>query len=113
MDKPTSGVKGVKTQITYTFTADADGSEKLPLIIIGQWVQPRAFQGKSSKALEFYYRNNAKAWMTGKLYQEWISSWDRELQKKKQWILLLQDNFSAHIVPYDLSNHFRQPLQVN
>jgi len=42
--------------------------------------------------------------MTAKLYQEWISSWDRELQKKKRRILLLQDNFSAHIVPDNLSN---------
>jgi len=55
IDKPTSGVKGVKKRITYVFTANADGSEKLPPVIIGQWARPRAFQSKSGEALGFYY----------------------------------------------------------
>ena len=47
----------------------------------------------------FYYQNNAKAWMTAQLYQEWIQKWDRQLYEQKRKILLLQNNFSAHIVP--------------
>jgi hypothetical protein len=42
--------------------------------------------------------------MTAQLYQEWIQQWDSELQVKKQKILLLQDNFSGHIVPPNLQN---------
>jgi hypothetical protein len=42
--------------------------------------------------------------MTGQLYQEWIRKWDAELQQQRRKILLLQDNFSAHIVPDDLQN---------
>jgi hypothetical protein len=42
--------------------------------------------------------------MTAKLYQEWIRTWDKELEAKGWKILLLQDNFSGHIVPNDLKN---------
>ena len=99
-----SGVKGNKIRITYAFTSNADGSEKLPPFIIGKAACPRAFGRKTGEQLGFYYCNNAKAWMTGHLYQEWIRKWDAELQQQHRKILLLQDNFSAHIIPDDLQN---------
>jgi DDE superfamily endonuclease len=54
--------------------------------------------------LGFRYRNNAKAWMTAALYDEWIHEWDRDLQMKNRKILLFQDNFSGHIIPDDLQS---------
>lgn len=98
-DRKQSGVKGKKVRLTYAFTSNADGSQKLPPFIIGKAARPRAFQKKTGQQLGFYYRANAKAWMTGDLYRDWIQQWDRELQEKKQKALLLQDNFSGHIVP--------------
>jgi hypothetical protein len=103
-DRRLAGVKGNKNRLTYVFTANADGSEKLPAFIIGKAARPRAFQKKSGAQLGFYYQSNVKAWMTAQLYQEWIQQWDSELQVKKQKILLLQDNFSGHIVPPNLQN---------
>ena len=103
-DHQQAGVKGNKNRLTYAFTVNADGSEKLPAFIIGKAARPRAFQKKSGAQLGFYYHSNAKAWMTTELYQDWIHQWDRELQVKKRKILLLQDNFSGHIVPPDLLN---------
>jgi hypothetical protein len=103
-NKKHSGVKGRKVRLTYAFTSNADGSEKLPPIVIGKAHKPRAFQKKTGTQLGFYYRNNAKAWMTSVLYQEWIQQWDRELQAKNRKVLLLQDNFSGHIVPDGLRN---------
>lgn len=105
-DRQQSGVKGIKTRLTYAFTCNADGSEKLPPFIIGKAAQPRPFQKKTGEQLGFYYRNNAKAsgWMTTQLYQEWIQRWDRELQEQNRKILLLQDNFSGHVVPQGLQN---------
>jgi len=32
------------------------------------------------------------------LYQEWLHEWDLKLKQEKRNILLLQDNFSGHIV---------------
>lgn len=103
-DRKHSGVKGKKVRITYALTCNADGSEKLPSFVIGKAARPRAFNKKSGAQLGFYYRNNAKAWMTSHFYQEWLLQWDQELQAKKRKILLLQDNFSGHIIPDGLQN---------
>ena len=103
-DHKQSGVKGKKNRLTYAFTSNADGSEKRPPFVIGKAARPRAFKKKTGAQLGFNYQNNAKAWMTAHLYQDWIQQWDRELQAKNQKILLLQDNFSSHIVPPNLQN---------
>ena len=42
--------------------------------------------------------------MTTVLYQEWLRDWDSKLRAQKRNILLLQDNFSAHNPPADLTN---------
>ncbi|SJL05224.1 uncharacterized protein ARMOST_08590 [Armillaria ostoyae] len=101
-DKKHSRVKGSKVCLTYTFTANADGSDKLEPFIIGKAKCPHAFNKKSGENLGFYYRNNAKAWMTTVLYQEWILKWDAQLRLRRRKILLFQDNFSGHIIPCSL-----------
>jgi len=103
-NKQNSGVKGKKNRLTYLFTTNADGSRKLPPLIIGKSQKPRAFKGKTGTQLGFNYRSNAKAWMTATLYQEWLLDWDRELRSEERKILLLQDNFAGHIVPETLTN---------
>ena len=75
-DKQQSDIKGKKTRLTYLFTANADSSLKLPPLIIGKAQKPRAFKKKTGSQLGFYYQNNAKAWMTASLYQEWLLDWD-------------------------------------
>lgn len=105
-DKKSSGVKGQKVRLTYAFTANADGSEKLEPFIIGKAHKPRPFNKKTGPQLGFYYRSNAKAWMTTDLYQEFLRRWDQRLDQQipPRKILLLQDNFSGHIVPEGLKN---------
>ncbi|KIL60358.1 hypothetical protein M378DRAFT_187797 [Amanita muscaria Koide BX008] len=103
-DKMFSGVKGKKNRLTYAFAANADGSEKREPFIIGRAFKPKHFKNQTGDDLGFYYRNNAKAWMTALLYQEWLQKWDRELQRKNRRILLLQDNFSGHIIPDGIRN---------
>ena len=97
-----SGVKGKKVRLTYAFTTNADGTEKLEPVIIGKSKKPRAFNKKTGEQLGFYYRNNAKAWMTTTLYQEWLLDWDQKLGDRK--IVLLQDNFSGHVPLNGLRN---------
>jgi hypothetical protein len=103
-DKPSSGTKGNKKWLTYALTPNADRSEKLPALVIGKAARPQPFQKKTGAQLSFYYRNNAKAWMVTKIYQEWLRDWDEKLQWQGRHILLLQDNFSAHIKPDGLTN---------
>lgn len=71
-DHTGSGLKGKKVRLTYALTSNADSSEKLQAFIIGKAACPRPFNKRSGAQLGFYYRNNAKAWMTAELYQEWI-----------------------------------------
>lgn len=112
-DKATAGVKGKKVRLTYAFTVNADGTDKLPPFIIGKWKKPRAFGNKTAAQLGFRYRNNAKAWMTTVLYQEWIEEWDRKLAAKGRKILLLQDNFSGHVPPSNLRSIRVENFQAN
>ena len=112
-DHKQSGVKGKKIRLTYAFTSNANGSEKLQPFIIGKAAWPRAFNKQSGAQLGFYYRNNAKAWMTAHLYQDWIEQWDRKLQAEGQKILLLQDNFSGHIVPSNLQSIHVENFEPN
>ena len=104
MDKPLSGLKGNKKQLTYTFMANADGSEKLPAFIIGKAARPCTFNKKTGEQLGFYYQNNAKVWTTSVLYKEFLCDWDSQLQAQDWHILLFRDNFSSHIVPNGLTN---------
>jgi len=71
-DKKSSGVKGTKVQLTYLLASNADGSEKRPPLIIGKARKPQAFQNKTGTQLSFDYWNNAKAWMTASIYQDWL-----------------------------------------
>lgn len=97
--------------------ANADGSKKLPPFIIGKAQKPRAFKGKMAAQLDFYYQSNAKAWMITTLYQEWLLDWDRKLSREGRKILLLQDNFSGHVVPDNLTSicvkNFKPNLTVH
>jgi DDE superfamily endonuclease len=70
MNMATPGVKGNKKRLTYAFTINASGSEKLPPIIIGKAAKPCPFQKKSGANLGFYYHSNLTAWMTMIIYWE-------------------------------------------
>ncbi|EIW83687.1 DDE-domain-containing protein [Coniophora puteana RWD-64-598 SS2] len=100
----TKGIKTQKLRLTYALCANATGTDKLRPLVIGKFRQPRAFNKKPAAAHGFDYRNNLNAWMTTPLYQDWISNWDSELRRNDRHILLLQDNFSGHVVPDGLTN---------
>ncbi|EIW82955.1 DDE-domain-containing protein [Coniophora puteana RWD-64-598 SS2] len=101
-NKKQSGVKGDKKWLTYAFTANAMGTEKLPPIVIRKAWKPRCFGEKTGKQLGFDYHNNGMAWMVAEVYGNWLRDWDEKLCCQNRRILLLQGNFSGHIVPDDL-----------
>jgi hypothetical protein len=86
MNQQMSSIKGSKKRLTYAFMMNANRTKKLVPFIIGKAEQPRAFQRKSGAQLGFYYRYNVKAWMTAKLYQEWLHDWDNKLRHEKHHI---------------------------
>ncbi|KAI7960756.1 hypothetical protein MJO28_001245 [Puccinia striiformis f. sp. tritici] len=94
-----SGLKGNKVRITIAVTANSDGSEKLPLLIIGKYAKPRAFQKKTGGQLGFEYYNNSRAWMTSVIFEDWIIKFNLKMKNQGRKILLLVDNFAGHTLP--------------
>ncbi len=78
--------------------ASADGSHKLPPLIIGKYANPRCFKNVNIRNLPMTYRSNTKAWMLTTLFQEWILDFNRQVARKhgNQRVLLLLDNCTSH-----------------
>ncbi|EGZ26497.1 hypothetical protein PHYSODRAFT_407819, partial [Phytophthora sojae] len=94
--KRARGVKKKKTRITLALTVNADGTDALPPLFLGRAKQPHCFEKRSAESLGFSYRANAKAWMTGPIFREWLHNLDRDMRAAGRHILLLLDNVSSH-----------------
>lgn len=106
------GTKKEKDRITVLCCANADGSERLPLLVIGKSACPRCFKGINVKALPCIYRSQRKAWMSVELFQEFLSGLDSKMKKQDRNILLILDNAPVHKIEVTLTNikiHFLQP----
>jgi hypothetical protein len=96
------GGKKSKERVTALVGANMDGTEKLPLLVIGKYAKPRCF--KNVKILPCSYTNNAKAWMTGKIFLDWLEKLDKKFYQQKRKVLLLLDNCTAHCLPTNLES---------
>ena len=90
----------IQTRITVALAANTDRSGALQCFIIGRSNKPRCFNKKTRKYLGFLYRHNLKAWMTGKLFQEWIMGGYRGWQSYEGMIA----TFIITNSPVDLAN---------
>lgn len=89
-----SGGKLSKDRVTLLVGANMDGSQKLPLLMIGKSANPRCFKNVKSKPVD--YESNKKAWMTGEIFGKWFLNLDKKFGKEKRKILLFINNCSAH-----------------
>ena len=74
------GTKQPKTRITIFVGANMDGSDKLPLIVIGKSKKPRAFKNVT---LPVEHTANKKAWMTGALFEDLMRKLDSIIENLK------------------------------
>jgi hypothetical protein len=88
------GGKLRKGKITVVVAANMDGSEKLPLLVIGRSEQPRSF--KNIKSFPCKYRHNKTAWMTCTLFEEFLQTLNAKMAAKHRNTLLFIDNCAAH-----------------
>lgn len=90
------GRKKQKARISILFCCNSDGSERLPLLIIGTAKRPRSFAaaGININNLNCTWRSNTKAWMTGEIFKEWLIQFNNRMKNRR--VVLLMDNFSAH-----------------
>ncbi|XP_074359320.1 CENP-B homolog protein 2-like [Apium graveolens] len=92
--KQLEGRKKDKERITVVVCCNGNGSDKVPLWIIGKYAHPRCFKNVNINNLNCVYRFNKKAWMTGLLFQEFVTWFDSKMNDRK--VLLIVDNCPAH-----------------
>ena len=90
------GGKKSKQRLTALLCCHASGSDQRKLLMIGKSVRPHCL--KNVKSSPYQYRGDKKAWMTSKLFSEWLIGFDREMKRAGRHVLLLLDNCSAHNV---------------
>lgn len=65
-------VEKCKPRYTFLWCCNSDGSEKIPLLFIGNAASPRCFKKKTPDALGLIYKSNKKAWMKSDLFYDWL-----------------------------------------
>ena len=90
------GKKKEKARISALLCCNADGSEKLAPWFIGTAKHPHAFRaaGINIQNLNLVWQSNQKAWVTTKVFTEFLRWFDKQMTGRK--VALLMDNFSAH-----------------
>lgn len=88
------GGKLSKERVTILVGANMDGSEKLPLLMIGKSANPRCFKNVKSKPVE--YVNSSNAWMTSDLFSKWLIKLNKKCVKETREVVLFIDNCTAH-----------------
>ncbi|XP_007954366.1 tigger transposable element-derived protein 4 [Orycteropus afer afer] len=83
-----------KDRITLVVGTNMDGSEKLPLLIIGKNRNPHCFKG--IKSLPVYYEANRMAWMTAEVFEQWMRKLDEKFQAQQRRVVIFVDSFPAH-----------------
>lgn len=107
-EKEARGYKQQKERVTLMACCNADGSHKLPLLVIGKSRKPRCFQNSEMRTLPVVYCAQRKAWMDSDIFSKWfhenfVPDVKKELGKRKLPLkaVLLIDNAPSH--PSDLS----------
>ncbi len=91
------GGKQGKDRIIVVLTCSTLG-EKLPPWIIGKSKNPRAFCKQDMSKLKVKYINNAKAWMTNPIFNQYLKELDEYFKRKGRKIMFFLDNTPVHIV---------------
>ena len=69
-DKHLSGRKQPKEQVTLLVGSNASGTDKLPLIMIGKFKNPRCFNKINPSSIPLTYLNQKKAWVGSALFKK-------------------------------------------
>ncbi|XP_006884531.1 PREDICTED: tigger transposable element-derived protein 4 [Elephantulus edwardii] len=83
-----------KDRVTLVVGTNMDGSEKLPLLVIGKNRSPPCFKGV--KSLPVYYEANRMARMTSEIFEQWMWKLDEKFQAQQRRVVIFVDSFPAH-----------------
>ena len=93
-DDACHGGKKSKERITAAVCANMDGSDKMKLLVIGKFQNPRCFKNVKSLPVDYYY--NRKAWMLSGIFEDWLRKLDKKFARNGRKIIMLVDNCPAH-----------------
>ena len=83
---------------------NATGAYKSKLLIIGKFSKPQCLKNIELKNLPATYRSGPNAWMNFCIFQEFLISFNNEMIMKNKRVLLILDNFSAHVAAANANN---------
>ena len=89
-----------KDHMSLLLCTNMNGSEKLNPVQIGKTARPTVLKkhGVTFKDLGVEYFWNQKGWMTGPVFDLWLTDWNNNLTKQNNHILLLIDNAPGHVI---------------
>lgn len=99
-----SGTKKQMMRVTVAACCNADGSFKLPPIVIGTAKNPRALKNYNMDELPVWYRHQKNGWMDKTIFEEWFTK--QFVPKVKTFLstknlpqvaVLLVDNCRSHM----------------
>jgi len=93
--KQFEGRKQNKERLMLAVCCNADGLDKLPLLVIGKYENPRCFKNVNQDSFQCKYQSNPKAWMTQVIFLKWLKGFDARMAGRN--VILIMDNCSAHI----------------
>ena len=99
------GYKQAKDRLTVAVCANADGSHKYGLYVIGKVKKPRSFpKDWSPRLLGVTWTNNNTAWMNAVAFTQFLVEFDEEMNRRYmgEEVLLLLDNAPSHKLQEDL-----------
>ena len=97
--KDTKNARGTKLmkakdRVTLYVTTNADGTDKVPLSLIGKSKTPRCFKNRT---LKINYYDQKKAWSDTRVFKKWWEHFRRYIRgKHSQKVLLIMDNCGPH-----------------
>lgn len=98
--KQLEGRKACKERITVVACCNGNGSNRLPLWVIGKFLNPRCLNNVNLENLGCVYRANTTASITVSLFLEWLKWFDSHMYGRN--VILILDNCSAHVPLRDL-----------
>ena len=75
-NSPVAGTKQSKDRITVLLTCNATGSEKMCLLFIHKYENPRALKNINKNTLPVNYYWNSKSWMQVSIWNEYLKKLD-------------------------------------
>lgn len=87
-----------KNRITYLVCVNANGSERMPLLVVGRSPRPRVFEGKTREELDFDYFSSQDALMTSTIFFEWLMRFESHIASTHptRKVVLLLENCTVH-----------------